>query len=62
VDPHAADQIVLPLAFAAGASEFRTSEITRHLVTNVGTVGRFVGREMTIAGNEGEPGTVRVAG
>ena len=61
VDPHAADQLVLPLAFAVGASEFRTSEVTRHLLTNIGTVRRFVDREFAIDGNEGEPGSVRVS-
>ena len=60
VDPHAADQLVLPLAFAAGASTFRTSEVTRHLLTNVGTVRAFVGREIECDGVEGLPGTVRV--
>lgn len=61
VDPHAADQIVLPLAFAEGPSEFRVSEVTRHLVTNVGVIREFVDRGIEIDGSEGDPGTVRIA-
>lgn len=60
VDPHAADQILLPLAFADGPSEYRVSEVTRHLTTNVDVIRRFVEREFTIEGEEGEPGVVRV--
>lgn len=60
VDPHAADQILLPLAFADSGSEYRTGEITRHLTTNREIIGRFLDREITIEGQEGEPGTVRI--
>ncbi len=61
VDPHAADQIVLPLAFAPGASEFRTSEVTRHLTTHLDILRRFLDRDISLEGAEGEPGTVRIA-
>jgi RNA 3'-terminal phosphate cyclase (ATP) len=60
VDPHAADQIVLPLAFAPGVSEYRTTEVTRHLTTNIGTIRRFVDREIVCDGEDGGPGIVRV--
>ncbi|MEO2088313.1 MAG: RNA 3'-terminal phosphate cyclase [Gemmataceae bacterium] len=60
VDPHAADQILLPLAFAAAPSEYRTSEVTQHLLTNIETVKRFVDREIECEGHLGETGTVRV--
>jgi RNA 3'-terminal phosphate cyclase (ATP) len=61
VDPHSADQLLLPLVFSPDASAYRTSEVTRHLTTNIATVGRFVDRSITLDGNEGEPGTVRIA-
>jgi RNA 3'-phosphate cyclase len=61
VDPHSADQLLLPLAFSQDASEFRTSEITRHLTTNIETVRKFVDRTIEVDGEEREPGTVRVA-
>jgi RNA 3'-terminal phosphate cyclase (ATP) len=60
VDPHAADQILLPLAFAEGASEYRVSTITRHLTTNVDVIQQFVEREIIVKGSEGEPGVVRI--
>lgn len=61
VDPHSADQLLLPLVFSPDASEYRTSQVTRHLTTNVATVGKFVDRTITIDGDEGDPGTVRIA-
>jgi RNA 3'-phosphate cyclase len=60
VDPHSADQIVLPLAFAEGSSEYKVSEVTQHLLTNIETVRRFVDREISCDGAVGSPGTVRV--
>jgi RNA 3'-phosphate cyclase len=60
VDPHSADQILLPLAFAEGSSEYRVSEVTQHLLTNIATVLRFVDREISCDGGVGSSGTVRV--
>jgi RNA 3'-phosphate cyclase len=62
VDPHLADQLLLPLVLAEGASEFRTTAVTQHLLTNVETVGHFLDRQITIEGELGAPGIVRVAG
>jgi RNA 3'-terminal phosphate cyclase (ATP) len=61
VDSHSADQVVLPLAFSPDASEFRTSEVTLHLKTNIDVIRRFVDREISVAGEDGSPGTVRIA-
>ncbi|MBA4188265.1 MAG: RNA 3'-phosphate cyclase [Planctomycetaceae bacterium] len=61
VDPHSADQLLLPLGFSPDASEYRTSEITRHLTTNIATVRRFVDRNVELDAEEGQPGTVRIA-
>ena len=60
VDPHSADQVLLPLAFAPGRSEFTVSEVTEHLRTNVDTIGAFLDRSITIEEPEGEgqPGRV----
>jgi RNA 3'-phosphate cyclase len=60
VDPHSADQILLPLAFAAGRSEYRVSEVTQHLLTNIDTVRRFVDRPISCDGSVGTSGTVTV--
>ncbi len=64
VDPHSADQLLLPLVFSPDASEFRTSEVTevtRHLTTNIDTIAKFVDRTITLTGRVGEPGTVQIA-
>ena len=61
VDPHSADQLLLPLAFSDDASEYKTSEITRHLTTNIETVRKFVDRSIQIEHTDGKSGVVRVA-
>jgi RNA 3'-phosphate cyclase len=61
VDPHSADQLLLPMAFSPDTSEYRTSEVTRHLTTNIETVRKFVDCMIEVDGEEREPGTVRVA-
>lgn len=60
IDRHSADQLVLPLALANSASEFRVSEVTRHLTTNIEVIRRFVDREISVEGEEGATGIVRV--
>jgi RNA 3'-terminal phosphate cyclase (ATP) len=62
VDSHSADQLVLPLAFADGPSEYRVTRVTQHLLTNIDVVKRFVNRDITCVAAEGLPGTVRIAG
>lgn len=45
VDEHLADQLVLPMLFADGPSEYRTSRVTEHLTTLAWLVPQFgVGR------------------
>jgi RNA 3'-terminal phosphate cyclase (ATP) len=60
VDPHSADQVLLPLMFCPDASEYRTSEVTRHLTTNIATVRKFVDRVVELDGEERRPGTVHL--
>ncbi len=62
VDTHLADQLLVPLALAAGKSVFRTSQITQHLLTNADVIRAFIDAEIVIDGAEGEPGTVTVVG
>src|SRR5579883_262452 len=61
IDPHSADQLLLPLCFSNDASEYRTSEITRHTTTNIETVRKFVDRTVQIEEGDGKSGIVRVA-
>jgi RNA 3'-terminal phosphate cyclase (ATP) len=58
VDPHSADQILLPLVFADGPSIYYTSRVTQHLLTNIQVVRQFVPREVRCEGQEGSPGRV----
>jgi RNA 3'-terminal phosphate cyclase (ATP) len=60
VDPHSADQIVLPLALAAGPSRYTTSSVTRHLTTNIAVIRKFIDRSITCEGEEGSPGVIRI--
>jgi RNA 3'-terminal phosphate cyclase (ATP) len=41
VEEHLADQLLLPLAFAAGASAFTLAEPTSHLATNAWVISQF---------------------
>lgn len=62
VDKHLADQLLLPLALAEGRSQFRTAQISRHLLTNAHIIRQFIPARIEIEGAEGEPGTVVVEG
>lgn len=61
-DPHTADQLVLPLSLAKGESRFTTSEVTRHLLTNLETVKAFLDVHYEVKGELGSKGEVRIAG
>jgi RNA 3'-phosphate cyclase len=62
IDEHLADQLILPLAVADGVSELSIARITPHLVTNTDIVRLFLPVEITISGEIGMPGRVRIAG
>jgi len=62
VDPHSADQILLPLALTPGRSEYTVSEVTEHLRTNAETIRAFLDRTIVIQEPEGDrPGRVVIA-
>ena len=61
VDPHLADQLLLPLALAAGRSALTTSEVTGHLLTNAYVIQQFLPVSVEITGREGQPGQVTIA-
>jgi RNA 3'-terminal phosphate cyclase (ATP) len=60
LDPHLADQVVPWLAFCSGPSEFTTSRVTRHLLTNLWVVRQFMDVEVRVEGNEEEEGRVLI--
>jgi len=60
LDPHLADQLLLPLALVPGASRYTTSQVTRHLTTVRWVICQFLEREIIVEGEEGAPGTVSI--
>jgi RNA 3'-terminal phosphate cyclase (ATP) len=60
IDPHLADQLVPYLAMAGGESEFTTSRVTQHLLTNLWVVGLFRPFRYDVEGEPGRPGRVRI--
>ncbi len=60
VDEYLADQLLLPLAFAEGDSEFRISKITQHLLTNAEVIRAFGAAEIDIRGELDQPGVVEI--
>jgi RNA 3'-terminal phosphate cyclase (ATP) len=60
IDPHLADQLILPLALLNTSLTFRTSQITQHLLTNIWVVEQFLGPCFTVSGQVDEPGEVHV--
>jgi RNA 3'-terminal phosphate cyclase (ATP) len=60
IDQYLADQLLLPMAIAEGSSEFRTSQVTQHLLTNAEVIRAFLPVEIDIQGGIGEPGWVKV--
>ncbi|MGV1098153.1 RNA 3'-terminal phosphate cyclase [Thiovibrio sp. JS02] len=62
LDPHLADQLIPYLALATGPSQFTTSRVSGHLLTNLRVVERILGCCHQWAGKEGGPGDVRIHG
>jgi RNA 3'-terminal phosphate cyclase (ATP) len=62
LDPHLADQIIPYAAFGKGTSEFTTSRVTQHLLTNIWVVKQFLDIDIRVEGREGEVGKIRVQG
>ena len=62
VDPHLADQLVVPLALVPGTSVYTTSEVTRHLLTVAWLAPQFLEHDITVDGAEGQPSRVTVGG
>jgi RNA 3'-terminal phosphate cyclase (ATP) len=62
LDPHLADQIIPYAVFCNGTSEFTTSRVTGHLLTNIWVVKQFMDVDITVEGKEGEQGKLIVRG
>ena len=62
VDKHLADQLLLPLALAHGATCFTTDELTRHTLTNAALLRQWLDVEIRISGEVGAPAGVEIEG
>jgi RNA 3'-terminal phosphate cyclase (ATP) len=51
VDPHLADQLLIPIALGGG--RFRTTTLTAHTHTNAAVIERFVGDCFSVEEGEG---------
>jgi RNA 3'-terminal phosphate cyclase (ATP) len=60
LDPHLADQVVPWLAFCQGPSEFTTSRVTSHLLTNLWVLQQFMDIDVRVEGGEGDEGRVLI--
>jgi RNA 3'-terminal phosphate cyclase (ATP) len=61
VDPHLADQLILPLALAGGRSVYGTSEVTKHTTTHIEIVRQFLDARIDVEGTE-FGGMIRIEG
>lgn len=62
VDPHLADQLLLPMALASGISYYSTSALTRHTLTQANLLRQWLEIPIYVTGREGQPGTVEIHG
>lgn len=62
VDEHLADQLVLPLALSKGPSRFVTPKVTRHLLTNVEVIKKFLSVRIEVEDMGEKGGMVRIGG
>ncbi|UCD41720.1 MAG: RNA 3'-terminal phosphate cyclase [Chloroflexota bacterium] len=60
MDEYLADQLLLPLSFANGNSNFSTSKITNHLLTNAEIIRNFMNTDISIDGSAGNPGIIKI--
>ncbi len=60
IDQYLADQLLLPLTFASGISEFRTSQVTKHLISNAEIIKLFTRTQIEIEGTIGKSGLVKI--
>ncbi|MGD9094089.1 MAG: RNA 3'-terminal phosphate cyclase, partial [Anaerolineales bacterium] len=60
LDEYLADQLLLPLAFANGISEFSTARITKHLLSNAEIIQLFSAARIDIVGELNQSGIVKI--
>ncbi|MCX6799111.1 MAG: RNA 3'-terminal phosphate cyclase [Candidatus Diapherotrites archaeon] len=59
---HLADQLIPFMALAEGKSEIRCTALTRHCLTNIAVVEKFLPVKFSVEGAEGKPAKISVEG
>jgi len=62
VDPHTADNLILPCSIASGSSSFTASSLTTHTLTAVELARRMTGAEIVVEGTKEQPGRIACRG
>jgi len=62
LDPYMLDQILPYAAMAKGRSVLRAAKLTKHAVTNIYVIGKFLNAEVDVEGKMGHPCVVKVDG
>jgi RNA 3'-terminal phosphate cyclase (ATP) len=62
VDPHLADQLLLPLALAHGRSTYTTNALTQHTLTNARLLRQWLDVPITIRGELNQPAQITITG
>ncbi len=62
VDAHLGDQLLIPMALAAGRSAMAVERVTEHLVTNAWVIEQILPAKVAIEGRVGSAGRVTVEG
>lgn len=62
VDPHLADQLLIPMALASGQSHFSTSQITLHTLTNLTLLQQWLNVTTAVTGALDQPGAITING
>ncbi len=62
VDFHLADQLLVPMALARGRSSFTTDRLTRHTLTNIDLLRKWLDVSIAVDGDLDQPGNVTIVG
>lgn len=62
IDEYLADQVLIPLALTDQTSEFRVPKVTQHLLTNREVIKQFIRAEISVTGELGGEGLVKIEG
>lgn len=62
VDPHLADQLIIPMALAKGQSSYTTNHLTLHTLTNIELIQQWLDISVQVEGQLDQPGRVTIIG